>query len=210
MNMTEDQIKHMADRFLGWKLPENFSPDCGISFKRTHSAQSQWGPQKYEPTGTNLFDATQATEMVRYLIEGMPAPADDAAVAWRFRSQDEKCDENAWEVVPHKSWLPTNLDGYDVEPLFTHPAKAVDVEAVKLGSMVTMNDTAPFGEDWRGVILKVVGLHLAPDGDLWADVIEGNPRHRGNGQYDSETTDINVSHLSLLATGNLPTPRSPR
>jgi len=31
---TEDQIKHMVDRFLGWALPENFSPDAGISFKR--------------------------------------------------------------------------------------------------------------------------------------------------------------------------------
>ncbi len=28
--MTEDQIKHMTDRFLGWKLPETFSPDGGI------------------------------------------------------------------------------------------------------------------------------------------------------------------------------------
>lgn len=25
--MTDDQIKHMVNRFLGWKLPENFNPD---------------------------------------------------------------------------------------------------------------------------------------------------------------------------------------
>jgi hypothetical protein len=71
--LTDDQIKHMVDRFLGWKLPEHFNPDCGISFKWTHSEQSQWGPQKYEPIGTNLFDAIQATEMVRHIVEGLPA-----------------------------------------------------------------------------------------------------------------------------------------
>jgi len=70
--MTEAQIKHMAGRFLGWRLPENFNPDCGISFRRTHSEQGPWGPQKYEPVGTNLFDATQADAMVRYMIEGLP------------------------------------------------------------------------------------------------------------------------------------------
>ena len=30
--MTDDQINHMVSRFLQWKLPENFSPDCGITF----------------------------------------------------------------------------------------------------------------------------------------------------------------------------------
>jgi hypothetical protein len=27
---------------------------------------------KYEPTGTNLFDAMQTDAMVRYMIDGMP------------------------------------------------------------------------------------------------------------------------------------------
>ena len=30
--MTEDQIKHMLQRFLGWQLPGNFLPDAGIGF----------------------------------------------------------------------------------------------------------------------------------------------------------------------------------
>ena len=71
--MTDAQIKHMVDRFLGWKLPENFSPDGGISFKKTFNEHTAH-PMKHEPSGTNLFDATQATEMVRYMIEGMPKP----------------------------------------------------------------------------------------------------------------------------------------
>lgn len=60
--MTEAQIKHMVDRFLGWKLPrDNFNPDCGISFDKKH-----------EPSGTNLLNAQQADAMVRYMIDGLP------------------------------------------------------------------------------------------------------------------------------------------
>ena len=70
---SDHQIKHMVNRFLGWRLPENFNPDAGISFKRTFNENTQW-PMKHEPTGTNLFDATQAEEMIRYLIEGLVQP----------------------------------------------------------------------------------------------------------------------------------------
>jgi hypothetical protein len=71
--MTEAQIKHMVDRFLCWKLPENFNPDAGISFKRYHSLFSPFGQQKHEPVGTNLFDAQQAEAMVRHMVEGLSA-----------------------------------------------------------------------------------------------------------------------------------------
>jgi hypothetical protein len=69
--MTEKQIKHMVDRFLGWKLPENFSPDGGINFRKTFNEGT---PHEYKsnPSGTNLFDATQADAMVRYMLEGLP------------------------------------------------------------------------------------------------------------------------------------------
>lgn len=69
--MTNEQIKHMVDRFLGWKLPSNFSPDAGISFKADFNEHTAH-PMKHEPSGTNLFDATQALAMVRYMAEGMP------------------------------------------------------------------------------------------------------------------------------------------
>lgn len=70
--MTDEQIKHMVNRFLAWKLPENINPDGGLSFTRTHSENSPWGPQKYEPSGTNLLDATQAEAMVRHMLDGLP------------------------------------------------------------------------------------------------------------------------------------------
>lgn len=69
--MTEAQIKHMVDRFLMWKLPEHFRPDGGITFKPTFNDHLP-EPMKHNPSGTNLFDAIQATEMVRYMIEGLP------------------------------------------------------------------------------------------------------------------------------------------
>lgn len=69
--MTDEQIKHMVERFLQWKLPANFTPDCGISFVRDFNANTPY-PMKHEPVGTNLFDAAQTNAMVRYMIEGLP------------------------------------------------------------------------------------------------------------------------------------------
>jgi hypothetical protein len=69
--MTDAQIKHMVDRFLGWKLPEDFNPDGGISFKKTFNDHRPEWNCKHEPMGTNLLDARQAEAMVRYLIGEM-------------------------------------------------------------------------------------------------------------------------------------------
>jgi len=69
--MTEVQIKYMVERFLGWRLPEGFNPDGGISFKKTFNDHMPQ-PMKNEPIGTNLFDFDQATAMVRYLVDGLP------------------------------------------------------------------------------------------------------------------------------------------
>lgn len=69
--MTDEQIKHMVDRFLGWKLPETFSPDAGITFERTHKGMGG-ADIKREPVGTNLLDATQAKAMVLHMLDGLP------------------------------------------------------------------------------------------------------------------------------------------
>jgi hypothetical protein len=85
--VTEEQIKHMRDRFLHWTLPSHFKPDNGISFDPSvpHPA--------CPPVGTNLFTSDQADAMVRYMIEGMAGAAaplpewyDDAVrLAWSGR-----------------------------------------------------------------------------------------------------------------------------
>ena len=73
--MTDDQIKQMAERFLNWPLPENFRPDAGISFEPEfnveYNAKRGLPPQRHNPTGTNLFDYTQAVEMVRHMLGGL-------------------------------------------------------------------------------------------------------------------------------------------
>lgn len=67
--MNEALIKHMAQRFLGWKLPADFHPDCGIEFKVEYNQNTPF-PARHEPTGTNLFTADQAEAMVRHMMEG--------------------------------------------------------------------------------------------------------------------------------------------
>ena len=69
--MREDQIKHMVDRFLGWRLPSDFRPDGGVTFNQIGNAGT---PHEYrhQPFGTNLLDATQADKMVRHMLAGMP------------------------------------------------------------------------------------------------------------------------------------------
>lgn len=69
--MDDRQIKHMVSRFLSWRLPENFCPDNGISFKPTFNEGTPW-PMKHEPVGTNLFDAEQTEDMIRHIVAGLP------------------------------------------------------------------------------------------------------------------------------------------
>lgn len=69
--MTDDQIKYMVDRFLSWKLPENFNPDGGITFRKFYNESTPFQGE-HKPSGTNLLDATQADAMVRHMVEGSP------------------------------------------------------------------------------------------------------------------------------------------
>jgi len=68
--MDESRINEMVGRFLGWKLPEDFNPDAGITFTppsvlypQIENAEQLW------PTGTNLLDAAQAEKMIRHLLD---------------------------------------------------------------------------------------------------------------------------------------------
>lgn len=81
--MHDDQIKYMVNRFLGWKLPKDFNPDCGISFKKEGDyVHPEFGRTKYEPIGTNLFTATQAEAMIRYLLADMPEIPLEEETGW--------------------------------------------------------------------------------------------------------------------------------
>jgi hypothetical protein len=69
-HMREDQIRHLVNRFLGSRVPENFSPDGGTSFKAEFNEHTAH-PMKHQPTGTNLLDAPWAEAMVRHITEGL-------------------------------------------------------------------------------------------------------------------------------------------
>ena len=98
--MTEDQIKHMVNRFLGWKLPDNFNPDGGIGFKRTFNDHLPT-PSKNEPSGTNLFDAAQAEAMVRYMVEGLPSQLTQDNIIQLIRTKYDP-EPNDWPR--HRGW----------------------------------------------------------------------------------------------------------
>ncbi len=70
--MTDEQIKHMTARFLQWRLPDNFTPDAGITFEPDYNVGTQH-PMKHQPVGTNLLTAQQAEEMVLFMMDGLPA-----------------------------------------------------------------------------------------------------------------------------------------
>lgn len=55
-------VKDMVNRFLGWKLPKSFNPDCGVSFKPMEAAGGSW------PIGTNLFTADEAKVMFEHCV----------------------------------------------------------------------------------------------------------------------------------------------
>lgn len=63
-------IDRMVDRFLGWKLPANFGPDAGTSFKPYH--QNQTPDSHLWPVGTNLFTADQAKAMFEHALGDKP------------------------------------------------------------------------------------------------------------------------------------------
>ena len=63
-------IDQAVDRFLGWKLPSDFAPDAGITFKPLANADSPIEYQyKHEPTGTNLLNGEQAEAMLAHVTK---------------------------------------------------------------------------------------------------------------------------------------------
>ncbi len=104
--MTEGQIKHMVERFLRWKLPENFAPDGGIKFEATGNAGTQY-EYKREPTGTNLFDFEQATAMVRFMLADW---RDEVRLEMRAFSAEnrQRCEAQNGFKHPISGWSPSD------------------------------------------------------------------------------------------------------
>lgn len=137
-NMTEEQIKHMVRRFLTWQLPENFKPDAGISFKAEFNENTAY-PMKHTPSGTNLFDAVQADVMVRYMIDGMPAPvSSDRTVLTR-------ADQEAFARVIDGDALTPSLK-IEVSKEWCEQAAQAEGDA-EIGAGLLAMDPAPVTDD---------------------------------------------------------------
>lgn len=54
-------LNKLVNKFLSWKLPKDFSPDCGIVFNKHEN-------HHITPVGTNLFTAAQAKDMFSMLL----------------------------------------------------------------------------------------------------------------------------------------------
>lgn len=77
----EALAKAMADKLMGWKLPESFSPDCFITFDRERATRcGSW------PVGTNLLTHQQAVDMLLAILPAGVAHREDAEAATAYQS----------------------------------------------------------------------------------------------------------------------------
>lgn len=77
--MNNEQIHHMVNRFLSWKLPDDFRPDGGVTFTPSYAEEPM--RSRHWPIGTNIFSALQAAIMVRHMLEGLPNVEEAQALA---------------------------------------------------------------------------------------------------------------------------------
>jgi hypothetical protein len=66
-------VDEAVNRFLCWKLPQDFAPDAGIRFTPT-PRQPGWAHDPW-PVGTNLFNAAQARAMFEHCLPALTAAA---------------------------------------------------------------------------------------------------------------------------------------
>lgn len=86
--MSKTMVDKMVDRFLGWKLPKDFAPDAGISFKPTKPYEGDEYGNSWWPIGTNLLHAGQARQMIEHLLAGV-VPVEDFRDVIKYA--DELC-----------------------------------------------------------------------------------------------------------------------
>lgn len=81
------RLDRLVSRFLGWKLPEDFAPDGGISFDIN---KCKYGTNTYLPSGTNLFHAGQAKAMLTYVLEDEPSICEFGQLERAFDAQSKE------------------------------------------------------------------------------------------------------------------------
>lgn len=101
-------IRAMVDRFLGWRLPKDFAPDCHISFKLPDPTLN---PNPSWPTGTNLLTADQAERMFESILTSV---ADDAS-RWRYARMLGFVNDAQWETIERSRGEPQPVTAAEEE-----------------------------------------------------------------------------------------------
>lgn len=86
-------IQRAVDRFLSWKLPVAFAPDCHITFDHDKALDGTW------PIGTNLLHAGQAREMIEHLLGVEPGQETDFGGALLALKAGKRVARKGWNGV---------------------------------------------------------------------------------------------------------------
>jgi hypothetical protein len=114
-------VRALVDRFLGWRLPDTFSPDCFITFERERMQRqcpTCW------PIGTNLFTFEQAREMFEHVLAA-PTPAEpQALLGWTRYEKARKLNVAQWAELHQRNLRGENFDDMiDALPATTQPVQ---------------------------------------------------------------------------------------
>jgi hypothetical protein len=177
--LTSGHVKHMVDRFLGWKLPANFNPDNGIIFDPIANKGHQFESRR-EPVGTNLFDAGQAEAMVRYMIEGIADVPTSKIILERIRRNAAaalECTKSARTYSEMRRYVQQVIDGIDIE-LALSRAPSPPQEGEQANHAITLT-----GAELRDAV-SMCAPDMSPEqleDEMTIQFIKGG--HSGTGHY---------------------------
>lgn len=174
-------IKHMVQRFLGWKLPEDFRPDGGVTFKAEFNKHTAH-PMRHQPTGTNLLDARQAEAMVRHIVAGLwPSHVSPSSEGESRESELLDRVARAWGLL----WA-SMADGH------TRSGQNVQSARRVLGSLLTQESKR------GGIAMLSDDERLGPEDTLAA--LTATPRQEEAGDAPYEPTDAEIREGESLDT----------
>ena len=144
-------IARAVSRFLSFRLPLNFYPDCYISFDREKAEKGTW------PTGTNLLDAGQAEAMIKHLLAVTPGELTDLGGAIHALKSGKSVARMGWNgknqfvymvrAADLQNGLKNGYGEYVGEPVFTNVlAMKTTANQIQVGWLASQTDM--LAEDW--------------------------------------------------------------
>lgn len=139
--------EQMLTRFLGWRLPIDFAPDAGISFKPP--TNPDWWP-----VGTNLLTAPQARQMLEHVLSIAPQPAQaDAPAEARELTSKLLLDAGAILKTAERFGLPLSENTHQfVREILSHPELKISASAVSAEAREPHFDDVAV--DWFSAVMK--------------------------------------------------------